>query len=86
VPERHRTAKNVSSSATSTREREWIEDQSPLFTSTITFTEAVRYFITEERDPETIFACLNDIRIRCTVVPVDEAIAILAGHLKNREV
>jgi predicted nucleic acid-binding protein len=66
--------------------REWIEDQSPLFTSTITFTEAVRYFITEERDPETIFACLNDIRVRCTVVPVDEAIAILAGHLKNREV
>jgi predicted nucleic acid-binding protein len=66
--------------------KEWIEDRSPLFSSTISFAEVVRYFITEGRDPETILTCLKDIRVRCTVVPVDETIATLAGHLKNREV
>jgi predicted nucleic acid-binding protein len=64
----------------------WVEEHSHLFSSTITFTETVRYFVSEGVDPEKIHLCLEDIRLRCTVVPVDEEIAISAGHLKNREV
>jgi len=64
----------------------WVEDNRSLLTSTITFAETVRYFVQEGVDPETIHLCLDDIRSRSTVVPVDEGIAISAGHLKNREV
>jgi predicted nucleic acid-binding protein len=66
--------------------REWIENQSPLFTSTITLSETVRYFIAEGRSQATVRVCLNDIRTRSTVVPVDETIAVTAGQLKKREI
>ena len=66
--------------------RPWVEERSPLFSSTITFAETVRYFTSQGIDPATILLCLDDIRARSTVIPVDEAIAISAGHLKNREV
>jgi predicted nucleic acid-binding protein len=45
-----------------------------------------RYFTSQGIDPATILLCLDDIRARSTMVPLDEAIAISAGHLKNREV
>ncbi len=66
--------------------REWIEGQSPIFTSTITLAETVRYFLASGKDEATIRLCLDDIRARSTVVPVDETIAIAAGQLKKREV
>jgi predicted nucleic acid-binding protein len=65
--------------------RPWVEERSPLFSSTITFAEMVRYFTSQGIDPTTILLCLDDIRARSNVVPVDDAIAISAGHLKNRE-
>jgi predicted nucleic acid-binding protein len=37
-------------------------------------------------DPATLLHCLDDIRTRSTVVPLDDLLAISAGHLKNREV
>jgi len=64
----------------------WVEVRSPLFCSTITFAEAVRYFTSQGIDSATILLCLDDIRARSTVVPVDDTIAISAGYLKNREV
>jgi predicted nucleic acid-binding protein len=64
----------------------WIEEQGPLVSSTITFAEIVRYFVSEGVDPATIRLCLDDIRARSTVVPLTEEIAISAGNLKNREV
>jgi hypothetical protein len=60
--------------------REWIENQSPLFTSTITLSETVRYFIAEGRSQATVRVCLDDIRTRSTVVPVDETIAVKIGR------
>jgi predicted nucleic acid-binding protein len=66
--------------------RPWVEQKNPLFSSTITFAETVRYFTSQGIDQATILLCLDDIRSRSTVVPVDEAIAISAGSLKNREV
>jgi predicted nucleic acid-binding protein len=66
--------------------RPWVEERNPLFSSTITFAETVLYFTSQGIDPATILLCLDDIRSRSTVVPVDETIAIFAGHLKNREV
>lgn len=66
--------------------REWIENQSPLFTSTITLAETVRYFIADGRSQATVRVCLDDIRTRSTVVPVDETIAVTAGQLKKREI
>jgi predicted nucleic acid-binding protein len=66
--------------------REWIEEQNPIFTSTITLAETVRYFIAGGKDRATIRLCLDDIRARSTVIPVDEAIAIAAGQLKKREI
>jgi predicted nucleic acid-binding protein len=64
----------------------WIEKESPLFTSTITLTEVVRYFIAGRQDEATIRTCLDDIRARSSVMPVDEDIAVVAGHLKKREI
>jgi len=64
----------------------WIEKESPLFTSTITLTEGVRFFIAGTGDEVTIRTCLDDIRARSSVLPVDEDIAVVAGHLKKREV
>ena len=66
--------------------KEWIEGQNPIFTSTITLAETVRYFVAGGKDRATIRLCLDDIRVRSTVVPVDETIAIAAGQLKKREV
>jgi predicted nucleic acid-binding protein len=66
--------------------REWIEGETPLFTSAITIAEAVRYFIADGQDNATIRTCLDDIRTRSTIVPVDENIAVAAGRLKKREV
>jgi predicted nucleic acid-binding protein len=64
----------------------WIENESPLFTSTITLTEVVRYFIAREQNETTIRICLDDIRAKSSVIPVDGEIAVAAGHLKKREV
>src|SRR5690606_11225098 len=66
--------------------RPWVEEQGPLFSSTITFAEIVRYFTIQGIDPATLLHCLDDIRTRSTVLPLDEQLAIFAGHLKNREV
>ena len=66
--------------------REWIEEQNPIFTSTITLTETVRYVVAGGKDQATIRLCIDDIRARSTVVPADETIAIAAGQLKKREV
>jgi predicted nucleic acid-binding protein len=66
--------------------KEWIEEQNPIFTSTITLAETVRYFVAGGKDRATIRLCLDDILTRSTVVPVDEKIAIAAGQLKKREV
>src|SRR5208337_4638262 len=55
--------------------KEWIEGQNPIFTSTITLAETVRYFVAGGKDRATIRLCLDDIRVRSTVVPVDETIA-----------
>ena len=66
--------------------REGIEGPTPIFTSTITLAETVRYFIAGGKDQATIRICLDDIRARSMVIPVDETIAIAAGHLKKQEV
>lgn len=66
--------------------RPWVEEQGPLFSSTITFAETARYFTIQGIDPATLLHCLDDIRTRSTVLPLDEQLAIFAGHLKNREV
>jgi predicted nucleic acid-binding protein len=66
--------------------KQWIEDESPLFTSTITLAEVVRYFIAGGQKEATIRTCLDDIRTKSSVLPVDEDIAIAAGHLKKREI
>jgi predicted nucleic acid-binding protein len=64
----------------------WIENESPLFTSTITLAEVVRFFVAGGQDEATIRTCLDDIRAKSSVLPVDEEIAVVAGHLKKREV
>jgi len=66
--------------------KKWIEKESPLFTSTITLAEVVRFFIAGGQNEATIRICLDDIRARSSVLPVDEDIAVVAGHLKKREV
>ena len=66
--------------------KQWIENESPLFTSTITLAEVVRYFIARGQNETTIRICLDDIRAKSSVIPVDGEIAIAAGHLKKREV
>jgi len=66
--------------------KQWIEDESPLFTSTITLAEVVRYFIAGGHNEATIRTCLDDIRAKSSVLPVDEDIAVAAGHLKKREI
>jgi predicted nucleic acid-binding protein len=66
--------------------KKWIENESPLFTSTITHTEVVRFFIAGGQNEATIRICLDDIRARSSILPVDEDIAVVAGHLKKREV
>jgi predicted nucleic acid-binding protein len=66
--------------------KQWIEDQSPLFTSTITLTEVVRFFISGGQDEATLRICLDDIRARSSIVPLDEDIAVAAGHLKKKDV
>ena len=66
--------------------KQWIENESPLFTSTITLTEVVRYFVARGQNETTIRICLDDIRAKSSVIPVDDEIAVAAGHLKKREV
>jgi predicted nucleic acid-binding protein len=66
--------------------KEWIEERTPIFTSAITLAESVRYFVASGKDQATICFCLDDVRARSTVIPVDETIAIAAGQLKKREV
>ncbi len=66
--------------------KQWIENESPLFTSTITLTEVVRYFIARGQNETTIRICLDDIRAKSSVIPVEGEIAVAAGHLKKREV
>ena len=66
--------------------RPWVEERGPLFSSTITFAETVRYCAIQGIDTAILLHCLDDIRTRSTVLPLDEALAISAGHLKNREV
>ncbi|WAC05862.1 MAG: PIN domain-containing protein [Methanoregula sp.] len=66
--------------------KKWIENDSPLFTSTITLAEVVRFFVSGGQDEATIRTCLDDIRARSSILPVDEDIAVAAGHLKKREV
>lgn len=66
--------------------KQWIEKESPLFTSTVTLAEVVRFFIAGGQDEATIRTCLDDIRARSSVLPVDEDIAVVAGHVKKREV
>ena len=57
-----------------------------MFSTTITFAETVRYCAIQGIDTAILLHCLDDIRTRSTVLPLDEALAISAGHLKNREV
>jgi len=59
--------------------KQWIEDESPLFTSTITLAEVVRSFIAGGHNEATIRTCLDDIRTKSSVLPVDEDIAVAAG-------
>jgi predicted nucleic acid-binding protein len=66
--------------------KQWIEDQSPLFTSTITLTEVVRFFISGGQDEATLRICLDDIRTKSSIIPLDEEIAVAAGRLKKKDV
>ncbi|OPY38433.1 MAG: tRNA(fMet)-specific endonuclease VapC [Methanoregula sp. PtaU1.Bin051] len=66
--------------------KQWVENKSPLVTSAITLTEVVRFFIAGGQDEATIRICLDDIRAKSSVIPLDEEIAVAAGRLKKREV
>jgi predicted nucleic acid-binding protein len=64
----------------------WVEERSQLFTSTITLAEVVRFFLAGGQDEAILRTCLDDIRTKSSVVPLDEDIAVAAGRLKKREV